>query len=95
MRGAWGAEAGPGVGVVGTVDAWRIAEREKAAPDVRILHCDEVIELRDEARVEARGRVRDESWVLLVVMSRSCCSMYTHVAALLLVEPGGAASNGL
>lgn len=61
VMGAWGAEAGPGVGVVGTVEAWRIAEREKAAPALRILHCDEAIVLRGEARVEARGRVRDES----------------------------------
>ena len=60
-RGAWGADAGPGVGVVGTVEAWRTVEREKAAPALRILHCDEVIALRGEARVEARGRVRDES----------------------------------
>ena len=61
VMGAWGAEAGPGVGVVGTVEAWRIAEREKAAPALRILHGDEAIVLRGEARVEARGRVRDES----------------------------------
>jgi hypothetical protein len=45
VRGAWGADAGLGVGVVGTVDAWRMAEREKAAPDVRILHCEEDNEL--------------------------------------------------
>ena len=31
VMGAWGADAGPGVGVVGTVEAWRMAEREKAA----------------------------------------------------------------
>ena len=64
VRGAWGgADAGPGVGVVGTVEAWRTAEREKAAPALRILHCDEAIACapRGEARVEARGRVRDES----------------------------------
>lgn len=61
VTGAWGADAGPGVGVVGRVEAWRMAEREKAAPALRILHCDEAIALRGEARVEARGRVRDES----------------------------------
>jgi hypothetical protein len=63
VRGAWGADAGPGVGVVGMVEAWRTAESEKAAPALRILHCDEAIALRGEAeaRVEARGRVRDES----------------------------------
>ena len=65
VMGTWGADAGPGVGVVGTVEAWRMAEREKAAPALRILHCDEAIALRGEAeaeaRVEARGRVRDES----------------------------------
>ena len=49
-RGAWGvdaADAGPGVGVgvFGTVEAWRMAEREKAAPALRILHCDELIAL--------------------------------------------------
>lgn len=60
VMGAWGADAGPGVGVVGTVEAWRIAGREKAAPAL-VLHCDEAIVLRGEARVEARGRVRDES----------------------------------
>jgi hypothetical protein len=51
------------VGVVGTVEAWRTVKREKAAPALRILHCDEAIALRGEAeaRVEARGRVRDES----------------------------------
>jgi hypothetical protein len=45
------------------VEAWRTAESEKAAPALRILHCDEAIALRGEAeaRVEARGRVRDES----------------------------------
>ena len=61
VMGTWGADAGPGVGVVGTVEAWRIAGREKAAPALRVLHCDEAIVLRGEARVEARGRVRDES----------------------------------
>ena len=95
VRGAWGADAGPGVGVVGTVEAWRTVEREKAAPDVRILHCDEVIELRGEASVEARGRVRDESCVLLVVMSCSTGRVYTHITALLLVKPGRTASDGL
>jgi hypothetical protein len=40
VRGAWGADAGLGVGVLGTVDAWRMAEREKAVPDFRILHCE-------------------------------------------------------
>jgi len=41
-RGAEGADVGP---EVGNVEAWRMAEREKAAPAVRILHCDEAIAL--------------------------------------------------
>ena len=47
VRGAWGADADarPAVGVFGAVEAWRMAEREKAAPALRILHCDELIVL--------------------------------------------------
>ena len=43
--GAWGADAGPGVGVVGTVEACLIAEIEKAAPDAFSRHCDKRIEV--------------------------------------------------
>lgn len=60
VRGACGADAGPGAGVVGVVEAYRTAERESAAPGVRAIHGDERIELLRDG-MEARGRVREES----------------------------------
>lgn len=60
VRGACGADAGPGAGVVGVVEANRMAERESAAPGVRAIHGEERIELLREG-IEARGRVREES----------------------------------
>ena len=82
--------------MVGTVEAWRIAEREKAAPALRTLHCDEVVALRGEARVEARGRVRDESCAVVSGDDGSLrMGENNHITALLLVESRRIASDGL
>ena len=77
-----------------------MAEREKAAPALRILHCDEAIALRGEARVEARGRVRDESCGVGVSRGGDGCILRVggqniYITALLLVESGRVASDGL
>lgn len=72
-----------------------MAEREKAAPEACVFQRDERIKGRDEARVEARGRVREESWCGVNDGVHFRGVVRTYIAALLLVEPGRIALNGV